>query len=112
MAILVKKVEILKSNKEVIRFQIYLYCFLNDLVFSKNEIECLSRFYLYGITDEVIKNLIRDNVYKNEQIIKNFLSRLKKLEIIEKVGKEKRLTKKLNIVVDDIILYNLKIGNK
>ena len=113
MATLINRTYVLSDKEESIKFQISLYCFVNKLNFTKNEIDAITLFYTNGVSRSTFDLISKHKIFKHEQSVKNFVSKLGKLDIIKKDDNGKRyMTDKLDVIVDDSILINLKIGNK
>jgi hypothetical protein len=110
----------------VVKFQIITYCYMNNISLSDSEIDCLT---LLGINDEIeisdfcnvscisskrdrkIENKKEKEIFKNLQTARNCLSKLEKLNLIEKEGKYQktiRINKSLNIQTKGNILINYK----
>jgi hypothetical protein len=114
MATLIKKVYQLDSKFESVKFQIIVRCFSNkDFHFTENELNVLTMFYIEGVSDDTIQKCLENLFFKNEQTVKNFMSKLIKLKILKKIRKNERVIDNsvLDITVDDVILMDLKIGN-
>ena len=111
MAILIKKQHVLNDKYESIKFQITLHCFVKKLNLTKNEISALAILYADGINDDSFNTIINKGIFKNEQTIKNMISKLAKQGIVEKKNGVKTMTKALDVQVDDVMLMEIKIGN-
>jgi hypothetical protein len=114
MATLIKKVYQLDSKFESVKFQIIVRCFSNkDFHFTENELNVLTLFYIDGVNSETVNKCLQHQFFKNEQTVKNFMSKLIKLKILKRVRKNERVIDNtiLDITVDDVILMDLKIGN-
>lgn len=114
MATLIEKAYQLDSQFESIKFQILLKSFVNkNLRFSDNEMNVLTLFYIEGVSEITIAKALELSFFKNTQTVKNFISKLTKLGVFKKIKKKERSINNeiLDIVVDDIVLMNLKIGN-
>lgn len=114
MAVLVEKQHILPDRLQTIKFQIILYNFINNFSMSRGEVDALSIFADLGISIESKEIIMKKGIFKNLASIENFISKMVKLKILKKVGKgERHFTNKMIIESsDDVILLNVKIGNK
>jgi hypothetical protein len=113
MATLIEKTHVLPTPYDSVRFQLYLYVFVNDFPLSKGEINALALFYMHGINDKAIDLIINSKIYKNRQSVENLISKLVKLKVLKKTGKkQKEFTDEIPVKVDTQILMNIKIGNR
>ncbi len=113
MPTLVNKTYVLGSSYDTIRFQLTLYVFLKDFPLSKGEVNALSVFYLKGINEDAVEEIITEKIFKNRQTVTNFITKLVKIGVVKKTTKKKKeFTDMIPITVDKSILLNVKIGNK
>lgn len=113
MATLVQQTHLLSSQLDSIRFQISLYVFLKEFPLSKGEINALSILYQKGINEDAFDFILSEKIFNNRQTIGNFITKLGKLDVIKKTSKKKKeFTGLIPVKVDDVILMEIKIGNK
>jgi len=103
----------LMGKLEIIRFQLSLHCFLNKLVVSDADLNCLTYLSAMGEVplDRFCKEAAVDQIFKTPQTVRNALRKFGKLGLILTDGKSKktvRINPLLNIITEDCIYLNLK----
>ena len=106
--------KVIMSQEDIIKYQLMTYCFLNDIQFSNNELDCLT---LLGVVGEqelsIFCNTVVDKkIFKTSQTVRNFLTKGENTKIIKKEGTNKKkivLNQELNILTSGNILLNMKI---
>lgn len=100
-------------HDDVIRLQIVLHAFFNNLEYSRAELECLALLSkTKEITVSAFCNLcVEKGIFKTGQSARNFITKIQKVNtIIEKPGKKKTvvINPDLGIIADGNILLNYK----
>jgi hypothetical protein len=100
-------------HTDIIRLQLVVHAFFNNLEYSKAELECLALLSQTNeITVSAFCNLcVEKGIFKTGQSARNFITKIQKVNtIIEKPGKKKTvlLNPELGIIADGNILLNYK----
>ncbi len=110
MAIVVNK-QVQMSRSEIIKFQIITHCYVNKLVMSEADYNCLTLLGALGQSDltEFCTLAAAHNIFKTTQTVRNCLVKMERQGLIAKEGKSK---KKISISPDvkiqgkgDILLH-------
>lgn len=73
------------SNKtEQIKTFLKIFCLLNNIHLTPQEIDMYVYFVVYGIKEETKKLITDSQLVKNEQSIKNALTKFRKIGLIKK----------------------------
>src|SRR6056297_3483326 len=86
-----KKVYI--GHRDIIKYQIMTYCFMNNIQLSNNELDCLTLLGAYGKHDlsEFCNAAVDEKIFKTPQTVRNFLTKAsKKLHLVIKEGTNKK----------------------
>lgn len=90
---------------DIIKFQIHLYCHLNDIHISESDLESLTLLAINGEAELTIfcnaackpdeRNKDHDltyelEIFKSPQSVRNCINKLENLKLIEKKGKSKK----------------------
>ncbi len=107
-----KKVVI--GRKDVIKYQLLTYCFLEKIQLSNNELECLTHLGLNGESElsTFCKTAVKNNIFKTAQTVRNFLNKASKKKLILKTGDSKKLinlTPELKVQTEGNIILDYKI---
>jgi hypothetical protein len=101
---------------DIIRFQIFFYCYINKFSVSEQNLDCLTLLALTGDQELGIfcDSVAEHNIFKNSQSTRTSLPVLEKKNLIltYKNGKEKKrikLNENLNIQITGNILLDFKI---
>jgi len=101
----VKRVQkkVVMSRKDVIKFQLVTYCYLNKITVSNSDLECLTLLsstgpieiahFCYDAADE-------QKIFKSQQTVRNCINKCIKSKLVIKDSKNKKLihlNPKLNI---------------
>ena len=107
-----KKVKM--SKDEVIKYQILTYCFLNNLLISNSDLNCLCELAKEGEVELTsFCSLISDKkIFKSSQSCRNALAKAEKKNLIIKKGSNKKtivINPDMNIQTEGTILLDSKI---
>jgi hypothetical protein len=102
------------GHRDIIKYQIITYCFMQDVQLSSNELDCLALLGAYKEHElsEFCNAAVEENIFKTPQTVRNFLTKACKLHLVEKEGGNKKkisLKQDLNIQVDGNIVLDYKI---
>ena len=108
--------KIIMSQEDIIKYQLMTYCFLNDIQFSNNELDCLT---LLGIVGEqelsfFCNTVVESKIFKTSQTVRNFLTKAENMKFIKKEGTNKKkivLNQDLSILTSGNILLDIKIAH-
>lgn len=111
--------KMLLKYADIIRMQILMYCFSNNVNLSKSEIDCLVVLCAYGTMNlsSFCKVAVERGVFKSPQTVRNFLTKAESLNLINKIGASKKdiclndelnLQKRGNILLDYKMYYVTK----
>jgi hypothetical protein len=112
MAIVVNK-QVQMARSEIIKFQIITYCYINKLVMSEADYNCLTLLGALGDSDltEFCDIAQTHSIFKSTQTVRNCIVKMEKQGIITKVGKSKKriaLSPDLKIQANGDVLLNYK----
>ncbi len=105
------------THRDIIKYQLMNHCFFSDLQLSNNELDCLT---LLGVFDDIelsefCINVVDENIFKNPQTVRNFLSKAAQIKLIHKytpdgASQKKRihLNKDLNFQTNGSVLLDYK----
>lgn len=99
------------SRNEIIKFQIFTYCFLNNIVLSEADAECMLLLVTSNYTELHIfcKKACELKIFKTAQSVRNSLNKLEKKNILIKEGKNKKkifINPSLELITEGNILLN------
>lgn len=102
------------SLKDVIKFQINMYCFVNKIRLSPAQQDCLSLLGLYGDMNmsDFCNEVVSEEIFGNVQTTRNFITKCVKENLVTRSGlgnKVVSLNKNLEILTEGTILLNLKV---
>jgi hypothetical protein len=113
------KAKVIKNNialelYDIIRFQINLYCFLNNYRLSPAQNECLALLGQYqpiNISD-FCDQTVEQNIFSSAQTTRNFIMKSIKDGLIYRHGTGNKLislSEKLNLITEGTVLLDLKV---
>lgn len=102
------------GHRDIIKYQMITHCFMNDIRLSDSELDCLTLLGAYGEHElsDFCNVSVAENIYKTAQSVRNFLTRAKKLNLVDKKGVNKKrisLKEDLKIQTTGNIVLNFKI---
>jgi hypothetical protein len=107
----VQKTYILPNQFSSVKAQLMLYCFSNNIKVNENDLDCLTYLALDGCTNETIKRVVEKNVFKSEQVVRNYMTKYKKLGLIVKSKGKTKVINPEAALVDNLIGIEVKMGN-
>jgi len=117
---LVNKVDLkLKVSINVsIKYQILTYCFFNDILLTKTDLDFLAELS-FNPKIEIAKfcNLLTEKgIFKSSQSARNAISKIEKKGLLSKIGTNKKtivINKTINVQTSGLVLLDYKIlGNE
>jgi hypothetical protein len=80
------------GHRDIIKYQIITFCFINDIKLSGSEVDCLTLLGLYnkkGLSD-FCKIAVDGKIFKTTQTVRNFLNKAFKKKLIIKTDGAKK----------------------
>lgn len=111
MAILVQKKQKVDSQFKMVKLQLVLYTFFNDIKLTDADLDCASKLAINGFSNNFFKDVVADKIFKSEQSARNCMSKLKVVSLAIKAGKDWIINPTLSLGVDQVILLDLKAKN-
>ena len=107
-------IKVKMSKDEVIKYQILTYCFLNNLLISNSDLNCLCELAKEGEVELTsFCSLISDKkIFKSSQSCRNALAKAEKKNLIIKKGSNKKtiiINPDMYIQTEGTILLDSKI---
>tara|TARA_R100001015_G_C4634888_1_gene202538 strand:+ start:4211 stop:4582 length:372 start_codon:yes stop_codon:yes gene_type:complete len=107
-------IKVKMSKDEVVKYQILTYCFLNNLLISNSDLNCLCELAKEGEVELTsFCSLISDKkIFKSSQSCRNALAKAEKKNLIIKKGSNKKtivINPDMNIQTEGTILLDSKI---
>ena len=103
------------GQRDIIKYQLITYCFMNDIRLSNNELDCLTLFGAFVESElaEFCNLAVEEKIFKTAQTVRNFLTKAeRKMNLIYKDGTNKkkiRLHDDLKIQTQGNIVLDFKI---
>jgi len=101
------------DKREVVKYQILTYCFLNGVQVSESDLNCLTELGLLG-EDELTSfcsKVAEKNIFKSPQSARNAITKAEKKNLLVKNGKNRKtikLNEVLNVQVNGTVLLDFK----
>lgn len=101
------------DKREVVKYQILTYCFLNGVQVSESDLNCLTELGLLG-EDELTSfcsKVAEKNIFKSPQSARNAITKAEKKNLLIKNGKNRKTIKLndvLNVQVNGTVLLDFK----
>lgn len=101
------------DKREVVKYQILTYCFLNGVQVSESDLNCLTELGLLG-EDELTSfcsKVAKKNIFKSPQSARNAITKAEKKNLLVKNGKNRKTIKLndiLNVQVNGTVLLDFK----
>lgn len=111
MAILVQKKQKVESSFKMVKLQLLLHAFFNDVHLTDADLECATKLAINGFSRNFFKEVVRAAIFKSEQSARNCMSKLKVVNLAVRDGKNWTINPELSLGVDQIILLDLKVKN-
>tara|TARA_R100001443_G_scaffold25355_1_gene38189 strand:+ start:9578 stop:9937 length:360 start_codon:yes stop_codon:yes gene_type:complete len=105
---------VVMSKKDIIKYQILTHCYINKIMVSNSELECLTLLSESGpieLTDFCYDAAEEYKIFKSQQTVRNCINKCAKNRLVKKDRKNKKiisLNKKLKIQTDGSILLDYK----
>lgn len=101
------------TESEIIRFQLMLHCYLNDLPVSGADLDCFAVLAVSGEVEltEFCIDVSAYGIFKSPQSVRNCIARAEKLGIVTKQGKGRKkllISPELQIQTKGDIVLDLK----
>tara|TARA_B100001778_G_scaffold333801_1_gene343228 strand:- start:6282 stop:6653 length:372 start_codon:yes stop_codon:yes gene_type:complete len=115
MAVVNRVEQKVKINlQQIIKYQILMYCFFNDIHISKSELDLLAELSQNAGVELPIfcKNVTEKKIFKSEQSARNAISKAEKKNLLTKEGKNKKniyIAEDMNIQSEGLVLLDIKI---
>lgn len=110
MATKVSKVVKLTSTYDIVYLQYVLYCFFNGLKLSRMELGVLTTITLMGYSKRVVKELVAKGISTSAQSVRNTVTKLVKLNLLNKTENNGRvINPDIQVGVDSKVLLDIKI---
>lgn len=102
------------SQHDIIKFQLVTHCFMSNIRFSNNELDCLTLLGLSGISElsDFCNKSVDEGIFKTSQTVRNFLNKAVTLNIVDKTGDTKKiitLANQLQVQTTGTIVLDYKI---
>lgn len=99
---------------DIIKYQINMHCFLNEIRVSPAQLDCLGLLGLYGEINmsDFCAEVVSEEIFGNVQTTRNFITKCVKSGTVIRLGlgnKNICLNPKLNILNEGTIVLNLKV---
>lgn len=110
---IIKAVKKTKGKIEQAKTVINIFCMLSDIKLSEAELTAVAYFLVYGNNNDVKELILKSNIFKSEDSLKNTISKLKKIGLLKKspTNKEYHVHDRLNFKLDPVIGFLIKIDN-
>jgi len=103
------------NQRDIIKYQLITYCFMNDIRLSNNELDCLTLLGVFVESElaEFCNLAVEEKIFKTAQTVRNFLTKAeRKMNLIYKDGTNKKkigLNDDLKIQTQGNIVLDFKI---
>jgi len=93
---IVKQVQkkVVMSKKDIIKFQLITYCYLNKITVSNSDLECLTLLSAVGpmeLTHFCYDAAEEHKIFKSQQTVRNCINKCIKNKLITKNSKNKKI---------------------
>lgn len=107
-----KKVSL--SQFDIIRFQLTLYCFLNNIKISPAQLNTLAYLGMWGEMNisDFCDQIVEEEIFGNPQTVRNFILQSVRSGYVVRKGKGKKLielSESVDLSSEGNILLNLKV---
>jgi len=109
---------VVMSKKDIIKYQILTHCYINNIIVSNSELECLTLLSETGsieLTDFCYDAAEEYKIFKSQQTVRNCINKCAKNKLVIKDKKNKKiisLNEKLKIQNKGSILLDYKFFAK
>jgi hypothetical protein len=110
--VLEKKIEM--DLYKIVRFQINLYCFLNDIRISPAQLDTLAFLGLWGEINfsDFCEQIVEEELFSNPQTTRNFILKCVREGMVVRKGKGKKLidlSDKFELLNEGTIVIDMKV---
>lgn len=112
---LVNKVDkrVRMDKRDIVRYQILTYCFLNNIQISDSDLNCLAELGLIGEREltEFCNHVAEQNIFKTPQSARNAITKAEKKRLLIKIGRNRKtikLNEEIKIQVSGTVLLDFK----
>ena len=105
---------VIMSKKDIIKYQILTHCYINNIMVSNSELECLtllSESEPIGLTDFCYDASDEHGIFKSQQTVRNCINKCEKNKLVIKDKKNKKiitLNKDLKVQTKGSIMLDYK----
>ena len=105
---------VVMSKKDIIKYQILTHCYINNIIVSNSELECLTLLSESGpieLTDFCYDASEEHKIFKSSQTVRNCINKCEKNELVIKDRKNRkiiRLNKNLKVQTKGSVLLDYK----
>lgn len=101
------------SKIEQAKTLLSIFCLLSGINLSDTELTVLAYFLVYKINDATKQLILKSQILKSEDSLKNTISKLKKFGLIKKstTSKDYDINDKVNVSLDSVACMLIKIDN-
>ena len=101
------------DKKEVVKYQIITYCFLNKIQISESDLKCLTELGILGEAELTLycTTVADKGIFKSSQSARNAINKAEKKKLLTKNGKNRKtikLSDDLNVQVNGTVLLDFK----
>lgn len=112
--------QLLRATKKVngkieqAKIIIHIFSLLSDLKLSESELTIMAYFAVYVDNTKVKDLVLKGNILKSEDSLRNTISKLKSIGLIKKspINKEYVVHERINFAVEPVIGFIIKIDNR
>ena len=105
---------VVMSKKDIIKYQILTHCYINNIIVSNSELECLTLLSESGpieLTDFCYDASEEHKIFKSSQTVRNCINKCEKNELVIKDRKNRKvisLNKDLKVQTKGSVLLDYK----
>jgi hypothetical protein len=106
---------VIMNKKDVVKFQILTHCYINSIIVTESDLNCLTLLSLIGpieLTHFCYDASEEYSIFKSPQTVRNCINKCEKNKLIEKDPKNKKLifiNKDIKVQTEGNILLDYKI---
>ena len=106
--------KVIMGHRDIIKYQLLTYCFMNDIQLSNNEFDCLTLLGAFGDFElsDFCNAAVEEKIFKTSQSVRKFLTKAANLKMVDKEGSNKKkisLNNSLNVQTNGNIVLDFKI---
>ena len=111
---LIKAIKKTNGKIEQAKTIISIFCLLSDIKLSDAELTVLAYFCVYKQNDKVKEFILKGNILKTQDSLRNTISKLKNIGLLKKstTNKEYIVNERLSFNVEPVIGFLIKVDNK